>query len=104
MYLDDIIVFAEILTEHEVRLETVLVRLREAGLKVKASKCQLVRRSVNFLGHVVDEHGIGTDPQKVEAVMDWPMPQSVPEVRSFLGLCGYYRSFVPDFATVAKPN
>ena len=100
VYLDDIIIFAETLTEHEARLETVLGRLREAGLKIKASKCQLVRQSVNFLGHVVDEHGVGTDPQKVEAVMGWPMPQSVPEVRSFLGLCGYYRSFVPDFASI----
>ena len=74
VYLDDIIVFAASLDKHAPRLEAVLQRLIGAGLKVKASKCQLVRSQVNFLGHRVDEQGIGTDPEKITAVRDWPTP------------------------------
>ena len=103
VYLDDIIVFSATLAEHRERLEEVLQRLVGAGLKVKASKCQLVRRKVGFLGHQVDANGVGTDPRKVTAVSGWPTPRSVGEVRSFLGLCGYYRGFVDNFATLAKP-
>ena len=103
VYLDDIVVFAASFEEHLERLEEVLQRLRTAGLKVKPSKCQLGRRRVGFLGHIVSQEGVGTDPAKVEAVRSWPAPASTTEVRSFLGLAGYYRAFVPDFSTVAKP-
>ena len=103
VYLDDIVVFSRDFESHLQRLGDVLGRLEDAGLKVKPSKCHLARRKVSFLGHVVSEEGIQTDPRKVEAVKDWPSPASLTEVRSFLGLAGYYRSFVPDFATVAKP-
>ena len=103
VYLDDIVVFSRDFEGHLQRLGAVLERLELAGLKVKPSKCRLARRRVSFLGHVVSAAGIQTDPAKVEAVRDWPTPASLTEVRSFLGLAGYYRSFVPDFATVAKP-
>ncbi len=103
VYLDDIVVFSRDFDSHMQRLGEVLSRLEAAGLKVKPSKCHLARREVGFLGHVVSEAGIATDPAKIEAVKDWPVPNSLTEVRSFIGLAGYYRSFVPDFATLAKP-
>ena len=104
VYLDDIVVFSRDFKGHLQRLGEVLGRLEAAGLKVKPSKCRLVRGEVAFLGHVVNAEGISTDPSKVEAVRGWPTPgTSLTEVRSFLGLAGYYRSFVPEFATIAKP-
>ena len=95
--------FSSTFEQHLERLGEVLDRLITAGLKVKPSKCQLGRRRVIFLGHVVSQEGVATDPAKVEAVSSWPEPGSATEVRSFLGLAGYYRAFVKDFSTVAKP-
>lgn len=103
VYLDDIVVFSRDFQGHLRRLGEVLERLESAGLKVKPKKCQLAQKEVAFLGHVVSERGIATDPAKIEAIRDWPTPCSLTEVRSFVGLAGYYRSFVPDFASLAKP-
>ena len=103
IYLDDIIVFASDLETHLSRLVQVLVRLGEVNLKLKPSKCHLLRREVLFLGHVVSRNGIATDSTKIEAVESWPTPQKLKEVRAFLGLCSYYRKFVSDFALIARP-
>ena len=103
MYLDDIIVFSETVEQHLERLVTVLGRLCSAGLKLKPKKCALFQKSIAFLGHVVSERGIETDPVKTEAVREWPVPRSVRDVRAFLGLAGYYRRFVPGFASIAGP-
>ena len=84
-------------------LDTVFTRLSEATLKLKARKCQLFKRKVHFLGHVVSAEGITTDPKKIEAVRDWPTPSCVKDVPSFVGLCSYYRRFIPNFADIAKP-
>jgi RNase H-like domain found in reverse transcriptase/Reverse transcriptase (RNA-dependent DNA polymerase) len=103
VYLDDIIVYSNSMETHLNRLVTVLERLRSAGLKLKPEKCALFQKSVSFLGHVVSDTGIGTDPQKIKAVVEWPTPTCIKDVRSFLGLAGYYRRFVKDFATIASP-
>ena len=103
VYLDDIILFSSTVTEHLERLKCVLSSLRKANLKLKPSKCCLLHREVSFLGHVVSGHGIATDPEKIRAVVEWPVPRSVTEVRAFLGLCSYYRRFVESFALIASP-
>ena len=103
VYLDDIIVFSKDVASHLVRLRQLFQRLRTANLKMKVSKCKLFREELVFLGHVISKEGIATDPQKIKAVIDWPVPTSIREVRSFLGLCSYYRRFVKDFAHIAEP-
>jgi hypothetical protein len=102
-YIDDIIVFPRTLSEHLERLEAVLSRLVQAGLKLKPSKCHILQQSVEFLGHVVSSDGIGTSPSKTKIVADWPAPQSQRELRAFLRLASYYRRYVRNFAEVAAP-
>jgi len=87
VYLDGVIVFSSTFEEHFTRLRLVLSKLRDAGLKLKPSKCSLLQKQVSFLGHVVSGEGIKTDPEKVRVVADWPVPVNLREVRSFVGLC-----------------
>ena len=103
VYLDDIIITAKSFDDMIINLDKVFNRIESAGLKVKARKCQLFKREVEFLGHIVNSAGVSTDPKKTECVRRWPIPNSVTEVRSFLGLCGYYRRFIKDYSEVAKP-
>ena len=103
LYLDDIIVFSQTFKEHLNRLGMVLSRLQDAGLKLKPSKCVLLKTRVEFLGHIVSKEGVEVDPSKVARVKDWPEPGNLTQVKSFLGLCAYYRRFIPDFSKVAKP-
>ena len=102
-YLDDIIVFSHDLNSHMERLQRLFDRLREANLKLKPSKCQVLQRQVHFLGFTVSQHGVGTDPGKVEAIKDWPTPQNLRQSRAFVGLCQYYRRFVPGFSEISAP-
>ena len=81
----------------------VFQRLRQAGLKLKGKKCSLFQKEVIYLGHKVSKEGIQTDPAKISAVKEWPTPANVHEVRSFMGLCSYYRKFIEHFAEIARP-
>ena len=103
VYRDGVIVFSSTMGEHFQRLTAVLTRLRETGLKLKPSKCPLLQQHVAFLGHIVWEDGVSTDPEKVRAITDWPTPKNLRKVRSFVGLCSYYRRFVEDFAKISAP-
>ena len=85
------------------RLETVFQKLIEVGLKLKPSKCKLLRKSVSFLGHVVSAEGLSTNPEKVRSIAEFPVPRDVERLKSFLGLSGYYRDFVPNYADIARP-
>lgn len=102
-YLDDIIIFSSTFEEHLSRLEEVFTRIRLAGLKLKPSKCTLAQPQVDFLGHVVSEHGISVNPKKTAAIDKLAPPTKVKEVRHFLGMTSYYRRYVKDFSTIAKP-
>ena len=86
LYLDDVLVFSETSTDHEVRLEKVFQRLEKHGLKLNGSKCQFFQRQVTYLGHVVSNAGVAVDPDKVARIRNWPTPANVSELRSFLGL------------------
>ena len=86
-----------------VNLQQVLQRVREAGLKLKPSKCELFRDEVRFLGHVVSERGIQCDPEKIESVKKYEAPTGLSELRSFLGFVGYYRRFIRNFSSIAGP-
>ena len=103
LYLDDIIVHANTFQAELERLRAVFERLRKAGLKLSPKKCHLFKRRVTFLGHVVSSGGVSTDPEKVASVCDWPTPHTPTGVRSFLGLCSYYRRFVQGFSSIASP-
>ena len=103
IYLDDIIVFGKTIDDELHRLSVVFRRLRCANLKLKPKKCALFQTSVSFLGHIVSESGIATDPDKVAAVRQWPTPTCVRDVRSFLGLASYYRRYIKDFGSIAYP-
>ena len=103
LYLDDVIVVGKTFTEHYDHLEEVLTPFRGAGLKLKPSKCHLFKTEVNYLGHVVSHDGVATDPGKISAVANWPVPRNLTELRAFLGTVGYYRQYVESFASKARP-
>jgi len=103
VYLDDIIVFSTDFATHLSRLREIFDRLRAANLKLHGKKCSFFQRRVDFLGHVLTESGIEVQPEKVEVVQHWPTPRNLRELRSFVGLCSYYRRFIAGFADIAAP-
>ena len=98
VYLDDIIIYSRTIGKHLTRLAEVFLRLREAKLKIKPSKCHLLRKSIHYLGHVVSRNGVETDPTKIKFIVQWPAPSNTKELKQFLGMCSYYRRFVRSFA------
>ena len=103
LYLDDIVVFSKTVDQHITDLETVLGRLEQSGLKLKTKKCQFFSKEVTILGHTVSQNGIKPDLTKIEAVKRIPRPTNNSELRKFLGFTSYFRKFVKDYATIAKP-
>jgi hypothetical protein len=103
VFIDDILIYSKNPEDHAIHLRIVLQRLRDHHLYAKFSKCEFWLDTVKFLGHTISSDGISVDPSKVQEVMDWKPPTSVHQIRSFLGLAGYYRRFIPDFSKIAKP-
>ncbi|CAL9016944.1 unnamed protein product [Prunus brigantina] len=103
VFIDDILIYSKSQEEHEEHLRIVLQTLRENQLYAKLNKCEFWLRQVKFLGHVISNEGISVDSSKVEAVLNWSQPKNISEIRSFLGLAGYYRRFIKDFSRIATP-
>ncbi|UYV66258.1 K02A2.6-like [Cordylochernes scorpioides] len=103
VYLDDIIVLGKNFEEHLSNIEKVFKRLEAANLKLSPKKCKLFKKEVAYLGHIISAEGVQTDPEKTETVRMWPTPKDLTQLRSFLGLCTYYRRFIPGFSNIARP-
>ena len=103
VFIDDILVYSKSYSEHEVHLRLVLQILQERKLYAKFSKCEFWLSQIKFLGHVISNEGVMVDPAKVEAVFEWPRPTNPTEIRSFLGLAGYYRKFIEGFSRLSLP-
>ena len=101
VFVDDILIYSQYEEEHEDHLRVVLQFLRDHQLYTKFSKCEFWLTEVRFLGHIMSASSVSVDPEKVDAIMSWERPKSVFEIRSFLGLVGYYKRFIEDFSRLA---
>ena len=98
IYLDDIIVRGDSFESMSENVDKALFKLHEAGLKLKPRKCKLFCKEVEYLGHIISADGVKTDPEKTEAIRDWPIPKTVTD-----GLCSYYWRFIKNYSEIAKP-
>jgi hypothetical protein len=103
VFMDDIPIYSKSLEEHEKHLTTVMQILKDNKLFIKKSKCSFAQQQLEYLGHVIGVQGVATDPSKIQAVKDWPTPTSVKQLRSFLGLAGYYRRFIRQYGVISRP-
>ncbi|KAI3677796.1 hypothetical protein L6452_37066 [Arctium lappa] len=103
VFIDDILIYSRSKEDHETHLRTILELLKREKLYAKFSKCEFWLKEVQFLGHVVSKEGIKVDPAKIEAIKGWEVPKTPSELRSFLGLAGYYRKFIQDFSRIVTP-
>lgn len=103
VFYDDILIYSEDWESHLLHLHEVFTRLRDHQLFAKLTKCEFGCDSLGYLGHIISGEGVAVDPDKIQAIRDWPLPSSVKALRRFLGLCGYYRRFVPRYSTLAAP-
>src|SRR5688572_14423856 len=103
VYFDDILIFSKSIEEHLEHLRAVFDALRAARLFGNMEKCTFCTQRVSFLGYVVTPQGIEVDSNKIAAIREWPTPTTVTQIRSFLGLAGFYRRFVRDFSSIAAP-
>ena len=103
VYIDDVVIYSPTFEQHLTDLKNVFEALRTANLTLKASKCQFCRKEMRYLGHIITQQGIKPDPDLVKSVTHFPQPKKIKDVQSFLGLTGYYRKFIRDYAKIAEP-
>ena len=103
IYLDDVLIFTNDLTEHRRITREVLKRLREHDLYLKPEKCEFEQPQVEYLGLIISENSVRMDPVKVAAITEWPVPQNASDVRKFRGFANYYRRFIRNFSEICRP-
>ena len=103
VYLDDIVIYANSIQNHEEKLKAVFQRLKDNNLKIQPDKCEFMRKEVAYLGHIISEKGVSPNPEKTEVIKNFPVPRNPKEIKSFLGLIGYYHKFIPQFSKISKP-
>ena len=103
VFLDDLVIYSDTLQNHEERLRMVFERLAKNGLKLSPSKCKLYQTKVSYLGHLISQDGIATDPEKIETLKSWPIPRNSKDLHSFLGFTSFYRKYVKHYSQVAEP-
>ena len=102
-FLDDILIYSKTLDDHVTHLRAVLEKLQSPRFYLKRSKCSFAQSHIDYLGHIISQHGVATNPSKTQAMQAWPIPTKVTELRGFLGLTGYYRRFVRNYGIIVKP-
>lgn len=103
VFFDDILIYSPDFASHLQHIRLVFQLLAKDQWYLKLSKCSFAQCQISYLGHTISEAGVGTDPSMLSAIQQWPVPTSTKELRSFLGLAGYYRKFVRHFGIIAKP-
>jgi len=103
VFLDDILIYSATREEHIQHIQEVFETLRANKLYLKASKCTFAQTSLEYLGHIISDKGVATDPAKTQEMLKWPTPTNITELRGFLGLTGYYKKFVKNYGIIAKP-
>jgi hypothetical protein len=103
VFFDDILIYSKNYQEHIQHIALVLKRLQDHHWQVKKSKCAFAQQTIAYLGHLISAAGVSTDPEKIHTIREWPVPTTAKELRSFLGLSGYYKKFVKHYGIIAKP-
>jgi hypothetical protein len=103
LFMNDILIYSRTLDDHVQHIRLVLQTLLQHKLFLKFKKCAFAQQNIEYLGHVISNDGVSTDPSKIDAMVNWHVPKSLTEVRGFLGLTGYYRKFVRNYGILAKP-
>lgn len=103
VYIDDVLIFSNSPEEHIEHIETIINALHSANMKISSEKSHFFKNRIEFLGHIIKNGRITVDPQKIEAMQNYPIPKTLKELRSFLGLTGYYRKFIANYAKIVKP-
>jgi len=104
VYLDDVLIYSNTLQQHRKEVSNILEAIRKSGMKVKPSKCEFHQSEKEYLGFIIGQEGVKTDPVKTQAIWDWMTPKEIKEIQGFLGFCNFYRRFIEGFSRTAKPR
>jgi len=103
VYLDDVLIYSNTLQQNRKDVSNILEAIRKSGMKVKPSKCEFRQSETEYLGFIIGQEGVKTDPVKTQAIWDWTAPKKIKQIQCFLGFCNFYRRFMEGFSRTAKP-